>query len=121
MIPLRNLLIAVLAISFFTFVALFGRLPALRKTPIGWLQRLLCIRVPATFRRLDGSLTGGRLSRSLSSLETYLLYQKNPVVLVRFPSLHIRPSLPNPQPQPQHQHQHQHHPQPTQAHTQCSP
>ncbi|KAF1349747.1 DHHC palmitoyltransferase-domain-containing protein [Delphinella strobiligena] len=84
MLALRNAIIAVIVISSFTFIALFGRLPALRKTPIGLLQRILCIHIPSGFRRLDGKYTGGRLNRSISGLTHYLLYQKNPVVLLLF-------------------------------------
>jgi len=92
MVALRNTVIAVLVISFFTFVALFGRLPALRKTPIGLLQRILCLHIPSGFRRLDSNITGGRLNRSIAGLVDYLLYKKNPVVLVSSP-LHPHPNL----------------------------
>jgi len=43
---LRNIALAVFALSLITFIALFGQLPALRKTPIGWLQRALCLHLP---------------------------------------------------------------------------
>lgn len=82
MIAFRNTIIAVAVISFFTFVALFGRLPALRKTPIGLLQRILCIHIPNGFRRLDTTYTGGRTNRALAGFVHYLMHQKNPVVLV---------------------------------------
>ncbi|GAB7349410.1 hypothetical protein MBLNU459_g8527t1 [Dothideomycetes sp. NU459] len=84
MIAFRNTVIAVVVISFFTFVALFGRLPALRKTPIGFLQRLLCIHIPRGFRSLDGNITGGRLTTSLAHLTNYMLYKNNPIVLIIF-------------------------------------
>lgn len=103
MIAFRNTVIAVLIISFFTFVALFGRLPALRyifnmdcaiyskhklianrKTPIGFLQRLLCLHIPKGFQGLDGSITGGRITRSMARLTNYLMYEKNPIVLIIF-------------------------------------
>lgn len=89
MVAFRNTIIAIVVISFFTFVALFGRLPALRRTPIGLLQRLLCIHVPSAFRRFDSRYTNGRLNRALAGLADYLLNQKNPVVLVR-PLLYLR-------------------------------
>ena len=79
---LRNIAIAVLTISVITFVALFGQLPALRKTPIGWLQRLLCLRIPNGLKRLDAQVTGGRLSVKIKRLGQYLFYEKNPIVLV---------------------------------------
>jgi hypothetical protein len=79
---IRNILIAILVISLITFVALFGRLPALRKTPIGWLQRALCLHIPNTLKALDRNVTGGKLSIKGKKLGHYLFFQKNPVVLV---------------------------------------
>ena len=79
---LRNIINAILAISLLTFVALFGQLPALRKTPIGWLQRALCIHVPNGLKRLDSSVTGGRITNRSKRLGHYLFYEQNPVVLV---------------------------------------
>ena len=79
---IRNILIAILVISLITFVALFGRLPALRKTPIGWLQRALCLHIPTTLKALDRNVTGGKLSIKGKKLGHYLFFQKNPIVLV---------------------------------------
>ena len=79
---IRNILIAILVISLITFVALFGRLPALRKTPIGWLQRALCLHIPNTLKALDRNVTGGKLSVKGKKLGHYLFFQKNPIVLV---------------------------------------
>ncbi|CAK3995873.1 Palmitoyltransferase SWF1 [Lecanosticta acicola] len=81
---LRNVIVAILIVSLLTFVALFGQLPALRKTPIGWLQRMLCIRLPNGLQRIDGSLTGGQITRRSQRLGNYLFDQKNPVVLLLF-------------------------------------
>ena len=80
---LRNIVIGVIAISFLTFVALFGQLPALRKTPIGWLQRLLCLHIPNGLRAADRVATGGKITLRSKRLGRYLFYEKNPVVLVR--------------------------------------
>ena len=82
---LRNIVIAVLAISFLTFVALFGQLPALRRTPVGWLYRLLCVHIPNAFRRLDVLITGGRINAQSKRLGNYLFYTQNPIVLVCLP------------------------------------
>jgi palmitoyltransferase ZDHHC4 len=79
---LRNLAIAVGLISFFTFIALFGQLPALRRTPIGWLQRLLCLHIPNGLRYIDHLTTGGRITSKSRRLGQYLFYEQNPVVLV---------------------------------------
>ena len=79
---LQNVLLAILALSVLTFVVLFGQLPALRKTPIGWLQRALSIHFPNGIQRLDGWATGGRFTQLSRRLGHYLFYEKNPVVLV---------------------------------------
>jgi palmitoyltransferase len=79
---IRNIAIVVFAVCFLTFVALFGRLPVLRKTPIGWLQRLLCLHIPGGLRRADRILTGGRVTKKSKRLGQYLFYEKNPIVLV---------------------------------------
>ncbi|QIX02332.1 hypothetical protein AMS68_007849 [Peltaster fructicola] len=84
---LRNVIIAIAAISFITFVALFGQLPALRKTPIGWLQRALCIYVPNRLHDVDRAVTGGRITQHGKSLGSYLFYEKNPIVLILFLAL----------------------------------
>ena len=80
---IRNIVIAVSVISFLTFVALFGQLPALRRTPVGWLNRLLRYHIPNALERLDGYVTGGRIAREGGRLGNYLIYKQNPVVLVR--------------------------------------
>lgn len=80
---LRNLLLGVLLLSLVVFIALFGQLPALRRTPVGWLQRALCLHIPNGLRRVDTRLTGGTITRSSRRLGHYLFYQKNPTVLVR--------------------------------------
>lgn len=84
--PLKKVLIAILVLSLLTFIVLFGQLPALRKTPIGWLQRALSVRLPNGLRFLDQKLTGGRVTGRAQRLSHYLLYEKNPIVLVRCPA-----------------------------------
>ncbi|KAI5208404.1 hypothetical protein AUEXF2481DRAFT_41323 [Aureobasidium subglaciale EXF-2481] len=84
MIAFRNTIIAVVVISLFTFIALFGRLPALRKTPIGFSHRLLCIYIPNGFRRVDTQFTGGRMNIAIARTSNYLFNEKNPLVLLLF-------------------------------------
>ncbi|KAF2239513.1 zf-DHHC-domain-containing protein [Viridothelium virens] len=76
--------IAVGFISFFTFVSFFGRLPALRNTPIGALYRLIWIYIPRALAALDARVTGGNISRYLARTSTYLLHEKHPLVLILF-------------------------------------
>ncbi|KAK6597534.1 DHHC zinc finger domain-containing protein [Botrytis cinerea] len=80
----RNIAIVVLVISFFTFVAFFGRLPALRGTPIGSLYRVLCVHIPRGFRAADERLTNGRLSTSVGRLAHTLWNDRHPVVMIFF-------------------------------------
>jgi hypothetical protein len=82
MFVLYKIFLAVLGISFFTFVSFFGRLPALRKTPIGWLYRVLCIHIPNGARSLDDKTTGGKVTVRCRRLGQYLFYEQNPIVLV---------------------------------------
>ena len=88
----KNIAIGVLGLSLFTFVVLFGQLPALRKTPLGFLQRAFCLHLPNGLRAVDSHATGGRITSNSRRLGQYLFYEQNPVVLVSvsFPSQHIR-------------------------------
>lgn len=90
---IRKIALAVLFISAVTFVALFGRLPALRKTPIGLLQRVLCVHIPKGLKAVDQRVTGGWTTVKGRKLGRYLFYEQNPVVLVRRCILYsVRPS-----------------------------
>ncbi|KAI7410477.1 zf-DHHC-domain-containing protein, partial [Hortaea werneckii] len=80
--PYKKVLVGILLISLVTFIALFGRLPALRRTPIGWLYRVLCLHGPSALKTIDRSTTGGRVTSRSKSLFNYLFYQKHPIVLV---------------------------------------
>lgn len=82
MSALKKLLLGILLISLVTFVALFGRLPALRRTPIGWLHKALCLHLPNSLKAVDRKATGGRVTTHSKWLFQYLFYRQNPVVLV---------------------------------------
>ncbi|KAF4547667.1 DHHC palmitoyltransferase-like protein 2 [Elsinoe fawcettii] len=81
---LHKIAIGVGLLSFFTFVVLFGRLPGLRKTPIGWLQVLLIDYLPRVFSNVDQTITGGRTVRVLLRLRDYLFFTRNPIIMVIF-------------------------------------
>ncbi|KAF2745291.1 zf-DHHC-domain-containing protein [Sporormia fimetaria CBS 119925] len=81
---LRNLLIAVIALSSLTFIAFFGRLPAFRNTPIGFIHRLLIIHIPSSLRRLDVALTNGRITSGSCRLAHHLMHDKHPLVIIFF-------------------------------------
>jgi palmitoyltransferase ZDHHC4 len=79
---LSKIAAVVLAISFMTFVAFFGRLPALRRTPIAWMHRAIWVYIPNGVMALDRIVTGGRFSSSLGRFGRYMMYDKHPTVLV---------------------------------------
>ncbi|KAI0593597.1 DHHC palmitoyltransferase-domain-containing protein [Biscogniauxia sp. FL1348] len=76
--------IGVLAIAFMTFVAFFGRLPALRHTPIAWLHRAIWVYIPSAILALDRRLTSGRLTTCLGEFGTYVMYGRHPTILIFF-------------------------------------
>ncbi|KAF4309570.1 Zinc finger DHHC-type palmitoyltransferase protein [Botryosphaeria dothidea] len=82
--PLRQIVIAIAALSFLVFTVFFGRLPVFRKTPIGFLHRLIWLHFPALLRRLDGLVTGGRIYNYTTRTWHYLLYEKHPLVVIFF-------------------------------------
>lgn len=79
----RQIALAILGLSCIVFIALFGRIPAFRSTPIGALHRLLLHRLPTFIRNVDKQLTGGRLTSSASRLGHHLFQEAHNVVLVR--------------------------------------
>lgn len=81
---LATIVTAVLAISFAVFVALFGRLPVFRRTPIAWLHRLFVVRLPNGLLALDQCLTGGRLGAWLHRFGSFMLHDKHPTILIFF-------------------------------------
>ncbi|KAF2624529.1 palmitoyltransferase swf1 [Macroventuria anomochaeta] len=80
----RTLILVALTVSLFTFVAFFGRLPAFRNTPIGFLNRLFVLHIPSFLCRLDGKLTNGRITSGSARLGHYLMHDKHPVIVVFF-------------------------------------
>jgi hypothetical protein len=90
---LRNVAIAVLTLSLLVFVALFGRLPALRNTPIGLLHRVLLVHIPTACRNADNLLTGGRATYHLALIGNYLVHENHPVIMVCLSFLHSQPEI----------------------------
>ncbi|KAJ5168676.1 uncharacterized protein N7482_004270 [Penicillium canariense] len=84
---LRTVALVILGISTFTFIALFGRLPAFRKTPIAFLYRLLWVYLPNGIAYLDSHLLGGWLVRAWSRSGRYVLHENHPLVLIFFVGL----------------------------------
>ncbi|KAK3316043.1 DHHC palmitoyltransferase-domain-containing protein [Apodospora peruviana] len=81
---LATVALVVLGISFMTFVTFFGRLPALRKTPIAWLHRLIWVHIPNGVLAVDQRFTSGKITTSLSRFGNYMMYDKHPTVLIFF-------------------------------------
>ncbi|KAK6507895.1 palmitoyltransferase swf1 [Arthrobotrys musiformis] len=77
---LRDILVAILSLSFLVFVALFGHVPALRKTPIGWGHHFMWKTLPRWFTTADMKLTGGMMVRSVKGLFNYVMYEKHPLI-----------------------------------------
>ncbi|EAW06483.1 DHHC palmitoyltransferase family protein [Aspergillus clavatus NRRL 1] len=86
---LGTLAISILGISLFIFIALFGRLPTFRKTPIGLLHRIICIHIPNGLISVDSYLLGGRLLFCWNRSGNYILHENHPLVLIFFSSLLI--------------------------------
>ncbi|KAJ5596197.1 hypothetical protein N7450_002655 [Penicillium hetheringtonii] len=84
---LRTIALAILAISAFTFIALFGRLPAFRKTPIAFLYRAVWVYFPNGIAYVDSRLFGGRLVRAWNQSGKYILHENHPLVLIFFIAL----------------------------------
>ncbi|KPI35060.1 Palmitoyltransferase swf1 [Cyphellophora attinorum] len=84
---IKTIIITILSISTVVFVALFGRLPAFRRTPIAFLHKLLTRSIPNAFIKVDTVLTGRRLTRGLYSTGHYLMFEKHPLVLIFFVGL----------------------------------
>ncbi|KAI4710721.1 hypothetical protein J4E89_004311 [Alternaria sp. Ai002NY15] len=80
----RTIIIFTITVSLVTFVAFFGRLPAFRNTPIGFLNRLFLIHIPSAFRKLDLALTNGRITNGGARLGNYLMHDKHPLVVIFF-------------------------------------
>ncbi|KAF3184544.1 palmitoyltransferase swf1 [Orbilia oligospora] len=77
---LRDILVAILSLSFVVFVALFGHVPALRKTPIGWGHHFIWKTLPRWFTTVDMKLTGGMMVRTVKGLFNYIMYDKHPLI-----------------------------------------
>lgn len=75
---------AVILISFLTFVAFFGRNPLLRKTPVGWLHRVIWVHIPSGLRTLDQKLTHGRITSWIIKQVNHLWNDRHPLVLIFF-------------------------------------
>ncbi|KAJ6161169.1 hypothetical protein N7470_004565 [Penicillium chermesinum] len=84
---LRTVALTILAISAFTFIALFGRLPIFRKTPISFLHRLVWVYFPNGVAAIDSRLLGGRLVRAWTRSGSYIWNDNHPLVLIFFVGL----------------------------------
>ncbi|KAI0477583.1 zf-DHHC-domain-containing protein [Xylariaceae sp. FL0804] len=81
---LMQVALGILAICFMIFVAFFGRLPALRHTPIAWLHRAIWVHIPNAIIALDQALSGGRLTAWTGRFGMYVMYGRHPTVLIFF-------------------------------------
>ncbi|EXJ95354.1 hypothetical protein A1O1_00474 [Capronia coronata CBS 617.96] len=86
---IRTIAIVILSISFALFVALFGRLPIFRRTPVAFLHRLLWKHIPNGFIAVDDRVTDRRITRSLARTGDYLMNEAHPLVLIFFVLLQV--------------------------------
>ncbi|SPO02692.1 related to SWF1 Spore Wall Formation [Cephalotrichum gorgonifer] len=84
MSTLKTLVLVILAISILVFIIFFGRIPALRHTPIGFINRLIVARIPHAILALDKRLTRGRLSSSLRRFGSYIVNDRHPTIVIFF-------------------------------------
>ncbi|EQK98338.1 DHHC zinc finger domain-containing protein [Ophiocordyceps sinensis CO18] len=84
MTSLKWVMVFVICLSFIVFVTFFGRLPALRRTPVAALHRLIWIRLPSALYALDTKLSSGRLSRWLLRFGNCMMHDRHPTVVVFF-------------------------------------
>lgn len=78
------LLTIIFTFSLFTFVVLFGHIPAVKNTPIGWLHYLLLTVLPAWLKVVDQSLSGGRISQYLVLKKKQVMNERHPSVLILY-------------------------------------
>ena len=78
----KKVVFAILTVSLLTFIALFGRLPTFRKTPIGHLNRLFLVTLPRALLKADWYVSGGRFSASMRRVGHYLMNENHPIILV---------------------------------------
>ncbi|KAK5653312.1 hypothetical protein OQA88_9003 [Cercophora sp. LCS_1] len=91
MVSFTTLALAVAGVSFMTFVTFFGRLPALRRTPIAWLHRFIWVIFPNGILSLDRRLTSGKLTEACTRFGRFILHDRHPTILVRNPLLNYHP------------------------------
>ncbi|KJZ74653.1 hypothetical protein HIM_06003 [Hirsutella minnesotensis 3608] len=84
MTPFKWAVAFILGLSFMVFVTFFGRLPALRRTPVAALYKLIWIHIPNGLSALDNRLTSGKLSRSLMRFGTFIMYDRHPTIVIFF-------------------------------------
>ncbi|KPM42538.1 Palmitoyltransferase SWF1 [Neonectria ditissima] len=77
MFSFRTIVLSILFLSFMVFVAFFGRLPALRRTPIAKLHKLIWVQVPNAVLAVDQALTGGRVSIHMARFGRYMIYDRH--------------------------------------------
>jgi hypothetical protein len=80
----KLVLVGILALTFMVFVTFFGRLPALRNTPIAGLHKLIWIHIPNATMAVDQRLTSGRISRSVKRSFNFMMYDRHPTVVIMF-------------------------------------
>lgn len=85
----KILVTSIAVFSLLTFIVLFGHVPSLRRTPVGWTHYLLMIIIPRVLARLDQEVSGGRISVYLSKKQNQAMNERHPTVLIFYLVLFI--------------------------------
>lgn len=84
MVAFKLVLWLIAGFSTITFIVLFGHIPGLRRTPIGFLNRLVRVTLPRLLQGLDQGITGGWLTKNCTRSYRYLAYEAHPGVLIMY-------------------------------------
>lgn len=79
----------ILTFSILTFIVLFGHIPSLKRTPVGWTHTLLFQSLPNAFKDLDRKITNGLLTRKMSRWSHRLINDRHPLVMIMYCSLFL--------------------------------
>lgn len=80
----KLLVTCIITFSLLTFVVLFGHVPSLRRTPIGWAHYTLMTLAPRMLTMLDHWLSGGRISTYLLRKQTQAMNERHPTVVIMY-------------------------------------
>lgn len=78
------LITCILVFSLLTFSVLFGHIPSLRNSPVGWINYGITSLLPSCLATLDRVISGGRLSAYVATKSRRVMHERHPSVLVMY-------------------------------------